>query len=71
MNAPRKTLRVRLHGALSADMDGITLSARLHLGSLALMEDHQRFRDARLESSSPRYPRYFKISQSTVYLGFH
>lgn len=48
MNAPRETLRVRLHGALSAGIDGITLSAGLHLGSLALMEGHPRFRDAKL-----------------------
>ena len=48
MNAPRETLRVRLHEALSAGIDGITLSAGLHLGSFALMEDHPRFRDARL-----------------------
>jgi len=48
MNAPRETLRVRLHAALSAGIDGITLSAGLHLGSFALMEDHPRFRDAKL-----------------------
>ncbi len=48
MNAPRETLRVRLHGALSAGIDGITLSAGLHLGSFGLMEDHPRFRDAKL-----------------------
>ncbi len=48
MNAPRETLRVRLHGALSAGIDGITLSAGLHLGSFALMEGHPRFRDAKL-----------------------
>jgi nitronate monooxygenase len=48
MNAPRETLRVRLHSALSAGIDGITLSAGLHLGSFALMEDHPRFRDAKL-----------------------
>ena len=48
MNSPRDTLRVRLHGVLSAGIDGITLSAGLHLGSFALMEDHPRFRDARL-----------------------
>ena len=56
MNAPRETLRVRLHGALSAGIDGITLSAGLHLGSFALMEDHPRFRDAKLGIivSSPR-----------------
>ena len=48
MNAPRETLRMRLSAALDAGIDGITLSAGLHLGSFALMEDHPRFRDARL-----------------------
>jgi nitronate monooxygenase len=48
MNAPRDTLKVRLHSALSAGIDGITLAAGLHLGSFALMEDHPRFRDAKL-----------------------
>jgi len=48
MNAPRETLRVRLYEALSAGIDGITLSAGLHLGSFGLMEDHPRFRDAKL-----------------------
>ncbi len=48
MNAPRETLRVRLAAALDAGTDGITLSAGLHLGSFALMEDHPRFRDAKL-----------------------
>ncbi|MDP2827547.1 MAG: nitronate monooxygenase [Sulfuricellaceae bacterium] len=48
MNAPRETLSVRLRGALSSGIDGITLSAGLHLGSFALMEDHPRFRDAHL-----------------------
>ena len=48
MNAPRETLRVRLRTALDAGIDGITLSAGLHLGSFALMEDHPRFRDAKL-----------------------
>ena len=48
MNAPRDTLRVRLRSALDAGIDGVTLSAGLHLGSFALMEDHPRFRDAKL-----------------------
>jgi nitronate monooxygenase len=48
MNSPRETLRVRLCGALDAGIDGITLSAGLHLGSFALMEDNPRFRDAQL-----------------------
>lgn len=48
MNAPRETLRVRLASALDAGVDGITLSAGLHLGSFSLIADHPRFRDARL-----------------------
>ncbi len=48
MNAPRDTLRVRLRSALDAGIDGITLSAGLHLNSFALLEDHPRFRDAKL-----------------------
>jgi nitronate monooxygenase len=48
MNGPADTLRVRLTSALDAGIDGITLSAGLHLGSFALMEDHPRFRDAKL-----------------------
>jgi len=48
MNGSRETLRVRLNSALDAGIDGITLSAGLHLGSFALMQDNPRFRDARL-----------------------
>jgi nitronate monooxygenase len=48
MNAPRETLTVRLASALDAGIDGITLSAGLHLGSFALLADHPRFRDAKL-----------------------
>lgn len=48
MNAPKETLRVRLRTALDAGIDGITLAAGLHLGSFALIEDHPRFRDAKL-----------------------
>ena len=48
MNSPRDTLRTRLAAALDAGIDGITLSAGLHLGSFALIEDHPRFRDAKL-----------------------
>ena len=56
MNSPRETLRMRLKAALDAGIDGITLSAGLHLGSFALIEDHPRFRDAKLGIivSSPR-----------------
>lgn len=48
MNAPRETLTVRLRSALDAGIDGITLAAGLHLGSFAMMEDHPRFRNAKL-----------------------
>src|SRR5512143_3407814 len=48
MNAPRETLTVRLIEALNAGIHGITLAAGLHLGSLALIEDHPRFRDAKI-----------------------
>jgi nitronate monooxygenase len=48
MNAPKETLKVRLDAALSAGIDGITLAAGLHLGSFAMIEDHPRFRDAKL-----------------------
>ena len=48
MNAPKETLRVRLASALDGGIDGITLSAGLHLGSFELIKDHPRFRDAHL-----------------------
>lgn len=48
MGAPGDTLRARLQGALDGGIDGITLSAGLHTGSLKLIEDHPRFRDARI-----------------------
>lgn len=48
MNNPSGTLKTRLESAMDAGIDGITLSAGLHLGSFALIEDHQRFRDVKL-----------------------
>ena len=45
MNSPRDTLQTRLLAAMDAGIDGITLSAGLHLGSMELMKDHPRFRD--------------------------
>jgi nitronate monooxygenase len=48
MNAPRDTLQTRLLAALDGGIDGITLSAGLHLGSFGLMADHPRFREAKL-----------------------
>lgn len=48
MNGPKETLQVRMRAALDAGIDGITLAAGLHLGSFALIEDHPRFREAKL-----------------------
>jgi nitronate monooxygenase len=47
-NNPRDTLQTRLHAAMDAGVEGITLSAGLHLGSMELMKDHSRFRDVLL-----------------------
>lgn len=46
MNNPKDTLKARLNAALDAGIDGITLSAGLHLPSLDMMKDNPRFRDA-------------------------
>lgn len=46
MNNPRETLTVRVKAALDAGIDGITLSAGLHLGTMGLVRDHPRFHDA-------------------------
>lgn len=46
MGAGNDTLRARLCGALDGGIDGITLSAGLHTNSMALMQEHPRFRDA-------------------------
>jgi nitronate monooxygenase len=48
MNNPFETLRVRLAVAMDAGIDGITLSAGLHMRSLELVKDHPRFRDVKL-----------------------
>lgn len=48
MNNPRETLHARLASAMDAGIDGITLSAGLHLNSFELISDHPRFRDAML-----------------------
>jgi len=48
MNNPKETLQVRLSAAMDAGIDGITLSAGLHLGSFELIKDHPRFRDVKL-----------------------
>lgn len=46
MNNSAATLKARLDGLLDAGIDGITLSAGLHLSSLSLMADNPRFKDA-------------------------
>ncbi len=47
-NAPHESLSVRLNAALDAGIDGITLSAGLHLSSFNLMSENKRFNDALL-----------------------
>lgn len=48
MNNPRETLQARLHGSLDGGVEGISLGAGLHLGSLELMKDHPRFHDVKI-----------------------
>lgn len=47
MNNPFETLKVRLEAAMDAGIDGITLSAGLHMRSFELVKDHPRFHDVR------------------------
>lgn len=48
MGNPQVTLRARLMAQLDAGIDGITLSAGLHKGTLSLIEDQPRFKDVKL-----------------------
>lgn len=48
MAAPGETLRARLCAALEGGIDGVTLSAGLHNGSLKLIADQPRFRDVKI-----------------------
>jgi nitronate monooxygenase len=48
MGAAADTLGMRLKAALDAGIDGITLSAGLHNGTLKLIKDHPRFRDVKI-----------------------
>ncbi len=48
MNDPLGTLRIRLRSAMDGGIDGITLSAGLHLRSLELVRDHPRFHDVKI-----------------------
>ena len=56
MNGSRETLRARIHAAMDAGIDGITLSAGLHLGTMELIKEHPRCRDilVGIIVSSPR-----------------
>ena len=61
MNGSRETLRARLHAAMDAGIDGITLSAGLHLGTMELIKEHPRYKDVLVGIivSSPRALRPF------------
>lgn len=48
MNNPKETLKARLNSAMDAGIDGITLSAGLHLYSFDLVSENPRFRDCLL-----------------------
>lgn len=48
MGNTRATLQARLTAAMDAGIDGLTLGAGLHLGSLDLIKAHPRFRDIKL-----------------------
>ena len=48
MNNPQETLKTRLTAAMDSGIDGISLSAGLHLQSLALVQHHPRFRDVKI-----------------------
>ncbi len=48
MNASRETMKVRMEAALDAGIDGITLAAGLNQNSFHLIQEHPRFRDAKM-----------------------
>ena len=48
MGAAADTLGTRLRASLDAGIDGITLSAGLHNGTLKLIKDHPRFHDVKI-----------------------
>lgn len=48
MGAAADTLGTRLKAALDAGIDGITLSAGLHNGTLKLIKDHPRFKEVKI-----------------------
>ncbi len=48
MNNAKETLGARLNAALDAGIDGVTLSAGLHLNSFSLIENNPRFNQVKL-----------------------
>ena len=48
MGAAADTLGTRLRACLDAGIDGITLSAGLHIGTLKLIKDHPRFHEVKI-----------------------
>ncbi|MHB9131961.1 MAG: nitronate monooxygenase [Armatimonadota bacterium] len=48
MGNARATLQMRLAAAMDAGIDGLTMGAGLHMGSLELIKDHPRFHDVKL-----------------------
>lgn len=48
MGAPGPTLGTRLNAALDGGIDGVTLSAGLHMQSMKLMEGNPRFHDVKI-----------------------
>jgi len=68
MNDARGTLRSRLRGAMDGGIEGLTLSAGLHLKSLAMIEDHPRFQDVKIGIivSSVRALKLFLIRARSV-----
>ena len=68
MGAPADTLQARLRGVMDGGIDGITLSAGLHTGTLKLIEDQPRFRDVKIGTivSSARALKIFLRSADRV-----
>lgn len=48
MGSPAETLKTRLEGAMDGGIDGITLSAGLHMNSMRLVAENPRFRDVKI-----------------------
>ncbi len=68
MGNPKETLRARIMASMDAGVDGITLSAGLHKGTLGIIDDLPRFRDCQIGIivSSVRALKIFLRSASRV-----